>query len=109
MYAPKASSGESILSVAVRFRPACNLPEKRDIKSPKGLLNNTCWRVFAFYYYFSQIIHQTKRIMQLKSSMWSLALLLLVIVSCSKNETYETKTAESNGYAYEYVNHDPSK
>jgi len=47
--------------------------------------------------------------MQLKFSLWSVMLLLLFMISCSKNETYETKTAESNGYSYEYVTNDPLK
>src|SRR5258708_33164867 len=47
--------------------------------------------------------------MRLKFSLWSVMLLLLFMISCSKNETYETKTAESNGYSYEYVTNDPLK
>jgi len=47
--------------------------------------------------------------MQLKFSLWSVMLLLLFMISCRKNETYETNTAESNGYSYEYVTNDPLK
>lgn len=39
---------------------------------------------------------------------WSV-LLLLLIISCTPKKKYETKTAESNGYSYEYVTNDPLK
>ena len=45
--------------------------------------------------------------MIMKKSFYSLSVLLLVFVGCSKPEKYETKNAESGGYAYEYVTNDP--
>ena len=45
---------------------------------------------------------------KLKSALWSLAL-TASIFACSKEGKYETKTAESNGFSYEYVTNDPLK
>ena len=40
--------------------------------------------------------------------LWGFALIILLI-SCGKQGNYETKTAESGGYSYEYVTNDPLK
>jgi len=45
---------------------------------------------------------------RLKQVFYALAA-TLVIVACSEKSKYETKTAESNGYTYEYVTNDPLK
>ena len=34
---------------------------------------------------------------------------LLLVISCSEKSKFETKTATSNGFAYEYVTNDPLK
>ena len=41
-------------------------------------------------------------------ALWGLVLVIFLI-SCAKQGNYETKTAESNGYSYEYVTNDPLK
>ena len=45
---------------------------------------------------------------RLKQVFYALAA-TMVVVACSEKGKYETKTAESNGYTYEYVTNDPLK
>lgn len=45
---------------------------------------------------------------RIKLVFYALAATILVI-SCSEKSKYETRTAESNGYTYEYVSNDPLK
>ena len=45
----------------------------------------------------------------MKKYYWLVLLALPVLIQCSSEKQYETKTAESNGYSYEYVTNDPFK
>jgi zinc protease len=40
-------------------------------------------------------------------NIFAFAVLIIVAYGCKEEEKYETKTAESNGYSYEYVTNDP--
>ena len=45
---------------------------------------------------------------KLKRALSGLAL-VASLIACTKQDKYETKTADSNGYTYEYVTNDPLK